>query len=413
MAAVDTQAPREPGLWRYGLLLLPFGTPSGFLSVALAYELARAHVSTAAIAGLVALSLAPHAWKVFWAPLVDCVWSYKRWYWVSTAVSAVLLAAIGFAPMTAAGVPVLGVLVFANSLATTGVGMASNGLLAHAVAPERKGRAAGWLQAGNVGGAAIGGVGLWLIQHAGGAQVASTTLALASLGCILPVLGLHEPGHDHRAVRLLSTARNIVTDLWAVIRSRMGLFATVLLILPIGTGAASSLFAAVAGDWRTDADTVALVTGVVAGLASAAGSLAIGPIADRFDRKRLYIGCALVLALVTAALAFLPHTKTNFVVFTTLYAVGNGFMYALFSAVAFEAIGKGAAATKSQLLACAGNIPIALSTLVEGAVQTRSGSTAMLLAEVGLTVGGVVLFAGFAALVTGLGRRSRVALAQV
>ena len=80
---------------------------------------------------------------------------------------------------------------------------------------------------------------------------------------------------------------------------------------------------------------------------------------------------------------------------TLLYAVTNGFMYTAYYAVAFEAIGKGAAATKAQLLGCATNLP-ALATFAEGAVQTKSGSIAMLWVETGMTVASIALFGLFA-----------------
>ncbi|MFX8696363.1 hypothetical protein ABTM58_20030, partial [Acinetobacter baumannii] len=86
------------------------------------------------------------------------------------------------------------------------------------------------------------------------------------------------------------TIRKVLLDLWGLAKSKLGLLALGLLVLPIGSGAAANLFAAIAGDWKTGADTVALVTGMVAGVASAGGALASGFVADRFDRKSVYIG---------------------------------------------------------------------------------------------------------------------------
>ena len=62
-------------------------------------------------------------------------------------------------------------------------------------------------------------------------------------------------------------------DLWGVARAKLGFLALFLCFLPIGSGAAQNLWSAVASDWHASADTVALVTGVLGGIASAVGCL--------------------------------------------------------------------------------------------------------------------------------------------
>lgn len=387
---------RPVGFWRYAVLFLPYGLASGFVVVTLAYALAAAKVPTVAIGGLVALQLLPQTWKFLYSPIIDCVWTYKRWYVGSAVLTGVLLAGAGLLPMTLASLPALSLMVLLSSIASSGTGTATSGLLAHAVPDHQKGRASGWSQVGNIGGQGMGGgLGLWVAQHAGGMPMAGLVIGGLCAISALALIGLVEPGHDHRAPNLTATVANVGKDLWALVRSRIGLLAIVLVLLPIACGGASNLFAAIAGDWKASADTVALVTGVAGGIASATGSLAIGYVADRFDRKATYLASGVTAALCAAAMAVLPRTPETFIVLTLLYAVTNGFMYATFYAVSLEAIGKGAAATKSQLMSCAANAPIALVTFVEGAVQTKSGSVAMLWADAGLTVGGIAVFGLF------------------
>ncbi len=403
----EETAARRVGHWRYAVLFLPYGLASGFVVVTLAYVLAQSHVPTVAIGGLVALQLLPQTWKFLYAPVIDCVWTYRRWYVASAIVTGLFIAASGFLPMTLASLPVLSLLILLASIASSGCGTATSGLLAHAVPDEEKGRASGWSQAGNIGGQGMGGgLALWLAQHAGGMPVAATVTGGICVACTLALISLKEPSHDHRAPSLQATAKNVVFDLWGLVRSRLGLLAIVLVLLPIATGAASNLFAAIASDWRATADTVALVTGFAGGIASAVGSLLIGYAADRFDRKATYLVAGASAALCAIAMAILPHTPIVFVALTLLYAVTNGFMYAIFYAVSLEAIGKGAAATKSQLMSCGANLPIALATFVEGAVQTRSGSVAMLWADAGLTLGGIAIFILFALVVRRVWKQS-------
>jgi PAT family beta-lactamase induction signal transducer AmpG len=63
--------------------------------------------------------------------------------------------------------------------------------------------------------------------------------------------------------------------------------------------------------------------------------------------------------------------------------------------VVLEAIGKGAAATKFNLLAAASNVPIAAMTDVDGLFHDRYGTSAMLYGEAAVAL---LAIAGFALL---------------
>src|SRR5690242_16219977 len=92
-------------------------------------------------------------------------------------------------------------------------------------------------------------------------------------------------------------------------------------------------------------------------------------------------------------MAVAPRTQNMFVVFTLLYAALLGGAYAAFSAVTLEAIGRGAAATKYNLLASLSNVPIAYMTVIDGWAQTHYGSGGMLVAEAVIGVAAIAFFA--------------------
>src|SRR5437879_11851865 len=78
-------------------------------------------------------------------------------------------------------VVVLMTVVFISQVAGTLIVLPVGGLMAHAVAESAKGRAAGWYQAGNLGGNGIGGgVGVWLASHFS-KESADGALAIAML----------------------------------------------------------------------------------------------------------------------------------------------------------------------------------------------------------------------------------------
>ena len=380
-------------------LIIPFGVLGGYVSVSLAYLLSKAGISVDRVAVLIATSVIPHTWKFAWAPLVDSVWTRKGWYLLASVVSAAGIWATGTIPLNAASLSTLTAVSFLANVAVTFLGMATDSLMAYATPPELKGRAGGWFQAGNLGGVGLGGgAGLWLAQRVPN-SLAAATLAVACLACCLALCFVREPVSTVRSERVGRTLGNVFKDLWVVARSRLGFLALFLCLLPIGSGAASNLWAAVAGDWHATAETVALVTGVIGGLLSAAGCLAGGWICDRMDRKNAYVIYGGLQAVCAVAMAFAPRTPWAYIVFTSLYAVITGLTYAGFTAFVLEAMGTGAAATKYNVFASLSNTPIYFMTLIDGWAHTRWGAAGMLHTEAVLCLLGMLVFLALAALV--------------
>ena len=331
------------------ILIVPFGVMSGYLSVAVAWELSQAGLSVEEIAGLVAASFVPHTWKFLWAPAADTTLRRKSWYLLASAVSAVGIWATGAVPASARYLPLLYAVVLISNFAVTFLAMAVESLMAYGTPPEQQGRAAGWFQAGNLGGFGLGGgAGLWMTEHLPEPWIAGAILGVVCALCCVALAFVSEPPPVLRPGSYRRRLAEVLDDLWCVARSRAGYLAVLICFLPIGTGAASNLWSAVADDWHASADTVALVTGVLNGVVSAAGCLAGGHIADRIDRKTAYALYGLALAVCAAAMAWAPRTESMYIAFTLIYAFGQGLAYAGFSAVALEAMGLGAAATNTR-----------------------------------------------------------------
>lgn len=390
------------------VLCTPFGATSGYVNVTLAYLLSHAGVSVSAIAGLIAINLVPQTWKVLWAPIVDTTLTSKRWYLSAAIVTAITLAAIGFFPASPSTLSVITFLVFCNSVAVSFLAMAAENLMAHATNIQEKGRAGGWYQAGNLGGAGIGGgAALWIAQHSAIFWLPGAAMAALFLACCLALLFVAEPEQGHRQLHYIHTVRDLALDVWHTAKSRAGFLALLICFLPIGCGAASGLWAAVAGDWHAGADTVALVNGVIGGVISAVASVIGGYLCDRMDRKFAYALFGVFLAAVALAMAAAARTQTMFVVFTLAYAFVQGLNYASFSAVVLEAIGRGAAATKYNLYASLSNMPIAYMTIIDGWGYSGWRANGLLAADalIGL------LAVGFFAIVS-VATRPRVVLAS-
>ena len=397
-------APRTAHPAIYLALIIPFGVLSGYGSVTLGYALGQAGVTAAGVAGLVAVYFLPQTWKFLWAPVADLTLTRKRWYVLAALLLALGFVAMGVIPPRAENLALLSASMLVASTASTFLAMSVESLMAYGTPDAQRGRAGGWFQAGNLGGQGLGGgAGLWLAQHFGEPWLPAAALAVVSLLCCAALALIPEPPPTPRGETLARSVRSVLLDLWSVARSRGGFLALLVCFLPIGTGAAGNLFAAIADDWRASANTVALVTGALGGIASAIGCLIGGYLCDRMDRKTAYWVFGLAQALCAVAMALTPRTEPVYMAFVMLYWVITGFAYAAFSAVVLEAIGHGAAATKYNVFASLSNMPIAYLTIVDGWAYGRWHANGLLAAD---ALSGIVAVAFFAAV--SLATRPRV-----
>jgi PAT family beta-lactamase induction signal transducer AmpG len=375
------------------ILILPFGVMSGYLTVTLAYVLAQGGMSVEQVAELIAVSFIPQTWKFLWAPVADTTLTRKTWYVLGGLLSAAGICVTGAVPAGSGNMATLYLVVLVSNVAVTFLAMAVESLMVYGTREEQKGRASGWFQAGNLGGQGVGGgAGLWLAQALPDPWMSGAVLGLACASCIGALAFVAEPPRMARSGHYGHDLQHVLRDMWTVVRARPGFLALLICFLPIGTGAASNLWAAAADEWQASAATVALVTGVLGGIVSAVGCIAGGYICDRMDRKKAYVLYGLLQASCAVAMALAPRSEMMYVVFTTVYAFITGLTYAGFSAVVLEAIGLGAAATKYNVFASLSNMPIAYMTVVEGWANTRWQAGGMLYIEAALAVAGVMVF---------------------
>jgi MFS family permease len=372
---------------------------SGYVTVTLGYLLAQAQVNAQGVAALVAVFFVPQTWKFLWAPVADLTLTRKRWYALSAVLCALGLLGFGAVAPQEKSLPLLSAIAFAGSVAMAFLAMSVESLMAYGTGEAEKGRAGGWFQAGNLGGTGLGGgAALWMTQHLPQAWMAAAVLAATCLACCAALAFMPEPPPAPRAATVIGSVREVLRDLWAMARSRRGFLALLVCFLPIGTGAATNLWAAISADWNASANTVALVTGALGGIASAIGCLVGGYLCDRIDRKTAYWVFGLAQALCALAMAMSPRTEPMYATFVLLYWFITGLTYAAFSAVVLEAIGLGAAATKYNLFASLSNTPIAYMTLVDGWAHSQGGASAMLQAEAAICLTGIIVFMASAAL---------------
>lgn len=370
---------RSPSPVLFAILFLPFGATAGFVQVTIAYLAANsAHLSDATVAAMVATNTLPHTWKFAWAPVIDTLWTGKGWYVTANIVSSAAILAMGFLPIRTDAVHLMTVVIFINGLATTFVGMSTEALMAHVTAPEDRGRVAGWLNAGNLGGALVGGLALLLAEHTSVRWLPAAATAVGLLGCSVVLLNIATPPKPRPPPRLLTSMRELGRDLRSLLWSRTGVIAVGLCFMPIGSGGALNLFAAMAGQWHTSATIVSFSNGVGSGLAAIVGSLLGGRLSDAMERRRAYALSGVILAFVAFSMALAPHNPLSYVSGVMGYNLALGLCYATWTGFVLDVIGKGAAATKYNIFASLSNLPIYLMGILDGWVSNSYGRVTML-----------------------------------
>src|SRR3981189_3265742 len=125
---------------------MPFGIFTGYLTVTLTYLFSRSGISIKQIAGLAAINLLPQIFKFLWAPLVDTTLTLKKWYLISALLTASAIFATGIVPVKVSNLFLFSGMILLCSFARSFMSAAINGLAAHDIADDRKGRVGGYNQ---------------------------------------------------------------------------------------------------------------------------------------------------------------------------------------------------------------------------------------------------------------------------
>lgn len=374
-------------------LLLPFGVVVGYAQVTTPYSLDKLGLLAMVATAAQQTGQLPHSLKIFWAPAIDARGRRKTWYMGSLLVAAAALAGVVLVDAREA-LSLYTALLFLANVGVATSSAAVDALMATTVPVERKGAAAGWSMAGNLGGTGVGGaLGLFLTEHQPKA-VTAAVLASVLLLCGTPILRIDEQVHP--AQPALQAIVNLARDLRRTALSREGWTGLIICLSPVGAGAAVNLFAGgMHNDYHASEHQVEIVTGVLGGILSAVGCLAGGYVADKMNRRLAYAMAGAVTALIALAMAFGPLTPTAFTIGTLAYQFANGIAYAAFVAFVLEMIGhEGAVATKFTLFVAASNWSISYSAVLDGWGYDRGGVKGLFLVDTAITVAGLAVLTG-------------------
>lgn len=371
-------------------LVLPYGTSSGFVSVTLPFLLIQHGFSVATAASITALGISANIWAFVWAPLIDLTLSLHKWYLMGISFCATALVLLCFIPLNNNSTGLLTAIVLFSQIAATFVSAPVGGFMAKTVKEEKKGRAGGWYQAGNLGGLGLGGgAGIWLSvhfsYHTAGIILSILMLVSATALYFVPQV------YAEKERTLKEGFKTIAHDVKDLFRSPIVVFTTAMTLTPIGIGAAAYIWSSVANDWKVTPDAVALTTGAMSGCISAIGCVFGGWIADKVGRWWAFFGSGTLMAIVTLVMSISSFTSSTYIIGVLLYAFMQGFAFAAYSAMVLHAIGKGLASTKYALFNSIGNIAPVYMTIFDGWMHDKYNITTMLQGETVLGLGFITI----------------------
>ena len=364
-----------PPFW--AILTVPFGLSVGFAGIAVPYVLRERGVDMTLIATVSQVAQLPHIVKPFWSPALDSGPRRRSWFFGAIALTAATLAAtalitpsqterLGPVPMIWVYTAVL----FVAQAAVATSASAVLALMAVTVPDHLRGRASGWQTAGNLAGmSAGGGLVAWMIGHLTTTTTAIILAAICGL-CAIPAAFIDEVPPPRRSAWHLVV--ELLQEIWRVLKSREGWTGMVICLSPVGTGALTNLFGALAKDYAPDdagaEHLVVIVNGLLGGLANAAGALAGGYIVDRVNRRLAYVVFGGITALSAVGMMVASATPTAFTIGCLAYTFANGLCYAAFYAFLLDLLGKTrGVTTQLALYAGASNMAMTYVTWFDGA----------------------------------------------
>ena len=110
--------------------------------------------------------------------------SLEKWYLMANIISAWGILSTGSIPVKESSLPLFTFIFILSNFMITFLGMTTDGFMAYDVPDKLKGRAAGYTQAGCLGGIGLGGgAGLWLAQRLPHEWMVTAILAITCLVC--------------------------------------------------------------------------------------------------------------------------------------------------------------------------------------------------------------------------------------
>jgi MFS family permease len=391
--------------WVFGITYIPFGIVGGFVGTTMPWMLRNAGIAVEDIGWFGLATFIPPILQFLYAPIVDLGPRRRTWLIIVSVLGAACLAGAMLVPLPS-GAGLFLALVVAAQMISGLIGSCNGGLLAATLPDEKRGEAGGWMNAGNLGGGALGSwVALEMIDWKVAPLIQGLVLANMMIIPSLAALVIAEKVRERRDARELFGT--MIRDVWRVASSKPGWTGILFCLSPVGTAALINYFSGLAVDYHASPGMVKFVNGWANGLLTAGGALIGGYLCDRMNRRGAYLLSGGLTALCGLAMMVAPLEPKTYAVGVCAYLFVSGFCYAAFSAMVLEAIGQAgtAASTQYTLFTSAGNAAIAYTGWLDTRFHKKWGPAGLLGMDAALNIGGILVLFLMISFVYGWKRR--------
>lgn len=366
LAPEPAPAPAKERPWLFALLIAPTAVIAiGLVDGALSYLLRRQGVDPARGSAIVALLGVPHTIYFLWCPMADFWMKRRTWVLTASAASAAMMV-LAFSRSSLASAWAIRLLFLSFCLGLL-VAASCGGLMGALKSEVNRRRAGSFYQCGSL---AVGGISVFaLVSLAGIVSQGALGWVIAAMIALPALAALALPDQSTPSEQSLSaTAAHIWREFKGTFLRWDAIPYTLLIVMPMCSGAMIGLLPALAADFGVSGTQVAWLNGLAGVLLTAAGSLSASLIPVRVRAPIAYLLAGLVNAATLAILALGPLRPAAYVTGTVLYLFSIGVCYALFTGVVLEFLGDSgkSGGTRYSIINSLGNLPVAYMSFVDG-----------------------------------------------
>jgi PAT family beta-lactamase induction signal transducer AmpG len=382
--------------WVFALLIVPMAVLSnGVISGGLSFLLSKQGVPMARSASIISLLNLPQTIYFLWSPITDFWIRRRTWLMLAATTSAIGL--VIFFQIKNLASPAAVSLLFLSACFAQLVVAACGGIMGSLRSEAVRRRASSFYQGGSL---AFGAAGIYVVATlAERMSLGHLGWVIAAMVALPSLVALAAPKQD------VITAESASAIFKRIGREFRGTFFrwkalpyTLVVLFPMGSGAAIGLLPGLATDYHISGQQVAWMNGLAGSALTALGALAATLIPVRVRASVGYILVCLVNEATLVVLWLGPLRPSTYFIGATLYLFTIGTCYAMFTAVVLEFLGDSgkSGSARYSIINSMGNVPVVYMIAVDGLGYGRWGTRGLPAADavVGF-LGGTLLLIHF------------------
>ena len=388
--------------WVFALLIIPMAVLStGVISGGLSYLFSKQGVDMARGASIISLLNMPQTIYFLWSPITD-FWIRRR-TWLMLAATTAAIGLVIFFRMPNLASPAAVTVLFLSACFAQLVVAACGGIMGALRSEAVRRRASTFYQASSL---AFGAIGIYVVATlAARMNMGSLGWVIAAMVAVPSLAALAAPKQEEMTAEGAGQVfRRIGREFKTTFFRWKALPYTLVVLFPMGSGAAIGLLPGLATDYHVSGQQVAWMNGLAGSALTALGALAANLIPVSVRASVGYLIVCLVNEVMLVVLWVGPLRPSTYFIGSTLYLFTIGTCYAMFTAVVLEFLGDSgkSGSARYSIINSMGNVPVVYMIAIDGLGYGRWGTRGMPAADA------VVGFVGGSVLLTYFLRQKRV-----